>query len=205
MPQIGPQRAVEQLKNPGESFRLRPGHTLDLDTVVITSDRLTLRPVSRDYAERIFAEYTPEVTRYLMTEASGRIEDTYAFIEKAAAGRAKRTDFAAVILPRETGEFLGCCGIHSQARSVEPHLGIWIKKSAHGHGYGREAVSALCDWAWRTLDYPALRYDVDRANTASRKVVESLGGIVVAEEVAPRTNGGTLDSIIYRIPRPIGL
>ena len=69
---------------------------------------------------------------------------------------------------------LGWGSIHSQARTVEPHLGIWIKKSAHGKGYGREAIEAVVQWAFHNTEIPALRYDFDRANISSQKLVEPL-------------------------------
>jgi len=200
-----PRRAVEKLKTEGTPFPPKAGTTLDLDAVEIVSSRLKLRPVSLEYTEKIFSELTPEITQYMMTQPSGRIEDTIAFIEKSAIGRTNETDLALVILKRETGEFLGMCGLHSQARSLEPHLGIWIKKGAHGSGYGREAVEALCTWAWSNLDYSALRYDVDRANVSSQRIAESLGGTVVEEEKTLRMDGGTLDSLIFHIPRPTNL
>ena len=196
-----PKKAVEAIKTVGQPFPPAPGRTLELDQVEVVSSRLKLRPVTRQYAERIFAEFTPDITRYMMTQPSGRIEDTRAFIDKAAVGRSNQTDLALVILQRETEEFLGMCGLHSQARSLEPHLGIWIKKKAHGSGYGREAVTALCNWAWQNLNYPVLRYDIDRANEASRRVVESLGGYIVGEERTPRLNIEPLDTVIYHIPR----
>ncbi len=59
-------------------------------------------------------------------------------------------------------------------------------------------------WAFGTFEIQALRYDFDRANTASQKVVESLGGICVGEEPTPQTDGGMLDTLIYHIKRPKG-
>lgn len=195
-----PKPDAAKMKLPGPPFKVRPGQVLDLEGVAIQSARLILRPVSLDYAGDIFAEFTPDITRYLMTQASGKLEDTVAFIEKAVAGRRAGRDLAVVILSRAHGEFLGAGGIHSLARVQEPSLGIWLKKSAHGHGYGREAVGALCAWAGEHLDYRALNYDVDRANTPSRMIAESLGGTIVAEQRLPRTTGGFLDSLLYRIP-----
>ncbi len=42
-----------------------------------------------------------------------------------------------VILDRETGRFLGCAGLH-ELEAARPELGVWLKKSAHGNGFGRE-------------------------------------------------------------------
>ena len=32
------------------------------------------------------------------------------------------------------------------ADSVSPELGLWLKESAHGQGFGREVVTALVEW-----------------------------------------------------------
>ena len=85
---------------------------------------------------------------------------------------------------------------------MEPHLGIWIKKSAHGKGYGREAIEAVVQWAFHNTEIPALRYDFDRANISSQKLVEPLGGVCVGEEHTPQTDGGMLDTLLYIIRKP---
>ena len=37
------------------------------------------------------------------------------------------------------------------ADSVSPELGLWLKESAHGQGFGREVVAALVEWGHATL------------------------------------------------------
>ncbi len=201
---LTPQEAVQKLKTPGAPFPTKSGMPLDLSEVVIECPRVRLRPLRSEDANDLFKEFTREITRYLIHQPTGRIEDNLAFIQGSIAGRATGRDLAFLIADRASGEFLECGGLHSQARSVEPHLGIWIKKSAHGKGYGREAIAGVVQWAFGTFEIQALRYDFDRANTASQKVVESLGGICVGEEATPQTDGGMLDTLIYHIKRPKG-
>lgn len=199
-----PQESVQKLKTPGAPFPTRSGVPLDLTEVVIECPRVRLRPLRSEDAEGMFKEFTREITRYLIHQPTGRIEDNLAFIQGSNAGRSAGRDLVVLIADKNSGEFLGCGGIHSQARSMEPHLGIWIKKSAHGKGYGREAIAGVVQWAFGTFEIEAIRYDFDRANTASQKVVESLGGICVGEEATPHTDGGMLDTLIYHIKRPKG-
>ena len=103
------------------------------------------------------------------------------------------------ILAKDTDEFLGCCGLHGRENPREPELGIWLKKSAHGRGFGREAVAAVRDWAERHLIVDAFIYPVDRNNTASRKVAEALGGTIVRSELIKTMSGGELDAVVYKI------
>ena len=200
------QKAVAALKAPGKpfptSYSTNCGTPLDLSETVIEAARVVLRPLRPEDAPDIFREFTREVTRYLLHQPTGRIEDTLGFINRSQEGRAAGRDLGCLIADKSTGEFLGCCGIHSQARTVEPHIGIWIKKSAHGKGYGREAIEAVVQWTFQNTAVSAIRYDFDRANHSSQKLVESLGGICVGEERTPQTDGGMLDTLIYIIRKP---
>lgn len=102
-----------------------------------------------------------------------------------------------VILDKTNDEFLGCAGLH-KIKTPHPYLGVWLKKSAHGKKFGREAMTALKKWADDHLEYEYLSYPVDRDNVASRKIPESLGG-VVAREFQDERNGKILNTLEYRI------
>jgi RimJ/RimL family protein N-acetyltransferase len=53
-----------------------------------------------------------------------------------------------------------CLGMASleDADSVSPELGLWLKESAHGQGFGREVVAALVEWGHATLDKGSFIY-----------------------------------------------
>ncbi len=108
------------------------------------------------------------------------------------------TEILASILHKDTREFLGVAGLH-HIDTKYPELGIWIKKSGHGQKYGREAMHALKDWADRHLDYEYIIYPVDRDNVASRKIPESLGGIVHGEYQKTTPSGSVLNTVEYHI------
>jgi len=74
-----------------------------------------------------------------------------------------------------------------------------IKKSAHGNKYGREAVRGLKEWIDDHMKYRYISYPVDRKNIPSRKIPESLGGIVEAEYEKESQSGNILDVVEYRI------
>jgi RimJ/RimL family protein N-acetyltransferase len=169
--------------------------TLD---VVIESERLRLVAASEEYAEAIFREFTPEVTEYMGPKPPDEIEETLTYIRGTRGRMAAGEEFSSAILLKHTGEYLGGGGVHGIDRDT-PELGIWIKKGAHGKGYGREAVTALARWAFENLSVRYLTYPVDRRNVASRKIPESLGGRVEAEYQYENQSGRTLDIVQYRI------
>ena len=169
-----------------------------LDDLEIRSPRLRLVPSALEYAPAIFASFTAEVTKYMFPAPAREIAETEAFLRGARAATEAGTDLQVVILNGETEEFLGHGGLHHiDART--PELGIWIKTAAHGNGYGREAVTSLALWARANLNFDYLIYPVDRRNIASRRIPESLGGVIEAEYAMTNASGNELEILEYRI------
>ena len=188
-------------KSQSTTFQLRSGNAATFaDDLSIPSERCTLRPISLDYAEVIFSEFSPEVTRYMTPRPAKEISETAEFIKSAISQRQAATDLILVILDRESNQFLGVCGLHVRGNNSEPEFGIWLRKSAHGSGYGKEAITTLKDWAEETLALDSFIYPVDRNNTPSRKIPESLDGIVFEEKQVKTMGGQILDEVVYRIP-----
>jgi RimJ/RimL family protein N-acetyltransferase len=166
--------------------------------VEIESDRLRLLPTSEEYAREVFHNFTPAITEFMFPAPPNAIEETLAFLRGAHESILAGTDLQVVILLKEDEEFLGHGGIH-HVDTRTPELGIWIKLSAHGDGYGREAVTALAEWALENLEFDYLIYPVDRRNLPSRKIPESLGGRIEAEYEVTNESGDVLDIVEYRI------
>jgi len=81
---------------------------------------------------------------------------------------------------KKSGEFLGCFAPEDLDKK-NPEMGGWLKKSAHGHGYGRESAAALKQWADENLDYDHIIWPCAQANSASCQLTESLGGKIDRE------------------------
>jgi ribosomal-protein-alanine N-acetyltransferase len=169
-----------------------------LDTV-IKSGRLRLTPTTEADAEDIFRTFTAEVTRYMFPKPAERLEDTLTFIEESRRATEAGVNLQLTISAKAAGEFLGCCGLHGHESVRTPELGVWIKRQAHGYGYGREAVLALVGWAVNALEVSGFVYPVDRRNAASRKIPEALGGEVVSTTMTTGQAGNRLELVTYRI------
>lgn len=166
--------------------------------VRLTSPRLRLVPISRKYEREIFKEFTDEITWYMFPKTPQTIEDTRTFLREVTTERRLGKDLTFAILKKSTGEFLGGCGTHA-LHTRRPQLGIWIKKSAHGHHYGREAVTAAKQWMAQHFDYEYITYDVVAENHASRKIAESLGGVVKRTFKRKTLSGRVWKYVEYRI------
>jgi RimJ/RimL family protein N-acetyltransferase len=170
------------------------------NSLPIVTPRLTLKPISIDYANDVFQEFDREVTQFTCSEPNESIERAIEFIQNARIALVNRTELQLVILDRETQEFLGVCGI---LRLKMPHseMGIWLKKSVHGHGYGKEAIGGLKQWAEENLNYEYIIYRADRLNLPSQKVAESLGGKISGCDTKTKTSGQILNLLEYRFYR----
>ncbi|MBD0266374.1 MAG: GNAT family N-acetyltransferase [Tolypothrix sp. Co-bin9] len=129
--------------------------------------------------EEIFSEFTEEITLYTYPRAAKVISETELFIKKSLEELENGISLQLVVLAKDSLEFLGCASLHNLAK--KPQLGIWLKKAVHGNKYGLETITAIKDWADENLDYDYLFYPVDKANIASRKIAEALGGTVWRE------------------------
>lgn len=171
---------------------------MNLLDVCISTTRLTMRPVSEKYAQYIFTEFTPKITTYMFPKSPDTIAETLKFTSEAhgkmKAGRALHLS----IFLTATEEFLGGAGVE-KLNTNTPELGIWIKETAHGNHFGKEAVEGLKQWVEKQYSYDHLIYPVDKRNIPSRKIAESLGGIQKKDYQKINGAGNVLQTIEYWI------
>ena len=171
---------------------------MDLLSVRIETRRLALVPITYDYAEPIFEHFNEEVTRYMYPKPAENINDTNAFIEESLAGMNDGSNLQLVITRKESGEFIGCAGLHHLDTDT-PELGIWIKVNAQGNRFGQEAIHGLVEWARYYCKFEYLKYPVERENIASRMIPESLNATTEAEYGKTTQSGRMQDLVEYRI------
>ncbi len=169
--------------------------------IIIETKNLLLQPITLDYKEEIFREFTPEITTYMFPKSPDKIEETIEFIETAMKENEKGSNFQVVVLNKATKEYLGNAGIHN-INTKTPELGIWIKKSAHGNAYGKETMVAFKEWADENLDYEYILYPVVDENYASKRIPEFLGGKIFREYDEENMSGRKQHLLEYRIYPP---
>jgi len=171
---------------------------MDTSNITIETKNLCLKGIVLDYKGDIFKEFTAEICTHMFPKPADKIEETIEFIRKSIKENKKGSNFQIVILDKESKYFLGCGGLHHINRRI-PELGIWIKKSAHSHGYGKEAIIALKEWADKNLDYKYIIYPVVEENYPSRRIPEFLGGKIVREYDEINMSGKNQHLLEYRI------
>lgn len=162
-------------------------------TRYIETPRLGLARFQMSDASDLFQCISLPMTKFMAWDPPSA--DAYQSRCEALCDTADAVEMQFVIRRKDTGECLGLAGAERLGEPL-PELGIWMKPSAHGQGYGREAMRAIVSWASREWQPDGFVYPVATGNTASRKIAEGLNGSVVA-----RKTGSKYNSVVYRIPR----
>jgi RimJ/RimL family protein N-acetyltransferase len=156
------------------------------------SARLTFSRFTMAGAADVFACITPAITRYLTWEPLPW--EDYVALSEAGIRANNPNQFNFVLRRRDTNECLGMTALE-HADQPAPEIGLWLRESAHGQGYGSEVVEALIAWAAQSLGRESFTYPVATQNTASRRIAERLGGTVTGNVTRPK-----YEAAIYRIP-----
>lgn len=164
------------------------------------TERLRLVPVTTAYAEQIFLEYREPVIQYMNYGPPENLEVLKERIIKREAEMKEGSKLSMVVLLKKSHEFLGRFALEDLDQK-NPEIGGWLKKSAHGNGYGKEAAAALKQWADKNLGYDHLIWSCVTMNTPSRKLAESLGGKVHKEYEKKTDNGKIWPYVDYWIPK----
>jgi RimJ/RimL family protein N-acetyltransferase len=155
----------------------------DLSKVKIESERLILAPISLDFDKEIFTEFNDNVTKFMARGPNESLDATDSFI-KSSIEHTKAGEKLQLVVMGKDGEFLGLTSVED-VNTRTPELGLWLKETAQGQGFGSELIFALADWAQNNLDFDYLKYRADSENPGSWKIAEKLiekyGGEYVGE------------------------
>ncbi len=148
----------------------------DLPAELVT-ERLRLRRWAPSDAEEfrgLWLERDPRAVRRIDAEGRPTVEDIRGWLRNNPL----MADPGLGLLPielRDTGEFIGYCGLTvGQGSFDEPEIAYELAQRAHGHGYATEAARAVIEAATRT-GRRRLWATVREWNAPSFRVLEKLG------------------------------
>lgn len=98
---------------------------------------------------------------------------------------------------RDGGAMIGGCGLWWPDGWPRSELTWWLLPSARGRGYATEASRAAIAFGYDALKWDLVQTHMDDANRPARRLVERLGGTVIARETFP--DGNTRD--VFGLPR----
>ncbi len=137
----------------------------------LTTDRLTLQPLTADDAPDLFRIYRhPAAMRFMPTPPHSDADETRAMIERER-GLAGAQHWA--IRLKDTPQVIGQVNYLGNTRL--PGMGYILHPDHWGQGITVEACRAALDYGFGPLGYDRVELWIDETNTASIRVAQKLG------------------------------
>ena len=148
---------------------------------IIETQRLRLRPHRREDYEAACAMWAdPAVVRFIGGKPSTPQQTWSRLLTYMGHWQAMGYGYWA-IEEKNTGEFIGEIGFADFKRDIAasmqnvPELGFALVSSAHGKGYGSEAVRAVLEWGDENLPSKRTVCLVNEENAASAHILQKAG------------------------------
>lgn len=143
----------------------------------LAAPRVALRSLTESDADALFGIFSnPTVMRYWSTLPMSDIAQARELVADIQEGFRTRRLFQWGVVRLEDDRVIGTCTLfainESQGRA---EVGYALGHEFWGHGYMKEALTALVDFAFGTLGMRRLEADVDPRNAGSLHAVERLG------------------------------
>jgi [ribosomal protein S5]-alanine N-acetyltransferase len=141
---------------------------------VLSTERLSLRKLSLDDAEEIFALRSNDgVNKYLDRPKANSIDEAIAFINKVNIGIAKNNWIFWAICFKDNPALVGTIclwNINEAENKVE--VGYELHPEFQGKGIAKEAFSSVIDFGFGVLNASKIEAYTHKENTASTKLLE---------------------------------
>ncbi|QKE85599.1 GNAT family N-acetyltransferase [Arthrobacter sp. NEB 688] len=148
-----------------------------LPTPTLETARLRLRPFTAADADPLLALMRdPVVLRYWDAPPWRDADRAPAFVRACQRLADEGTGARLVVERRTDAAFLGWCALAGYDAGYRSATVTYVlRQDAWGRGHATEAVRALLDWGFATLDLNRVQGEADTRNPASRRVMEKLG------------------------------
>ena len=177
---------------------------MSLPTPTLHTARLRLRPFTEADTDAIFAlQSNPRVLRYWDAPPWRDRARADRFIAACRQMEQEGSGARLAIERAADGQFIGWCSLarwNPDYRSAA--IGYCLDDAAWGSGFATEAIAALLQWAFDTLDLNRVQAETDTRNTASGRVLEKLGFVregTLREDCI--VDGEVSDSWVYGLLR----
>ena len=130
-------------------------------------------PEDLDDALSLFSN--PKVVKYLCAKGFYTDEEIIARIYNEMDNQNENGIQYWPLYLKETGEFIGCCGLHMAEKKSAREIGFDLKEEFWHNGLASEAARRVIVYAFDYLHIKELHARVHPENTSSLKLVRSLG------------------------------
>jgi [ribosomal protein S5]-alanine N-acetyltransferase len=144
---------------------------------ILTTERLTLRQLSTDDRQNIFAlRSDTEINKYLNRQASKTIEDAIDFINKINESIKQNVSIYWGITLTNSKIFVGTIclfGFSNEKNKCE--IGYELLANFQGQGIMKEAADKVIDYAFQTMRFQKIEAFTHTGNQKSTKLLMKLG------------------------------
>jgi RimJ/RimL family protein N-acetyltransferase len=137
------------------------------------TERLVMRPVSDADLDDLVELHTDPLVQRVFGAVTG--EEVAEWIARARREWAERGLGRVSLFDRESGTFLGRCGLRHWPEFDEVEVGWVLMPAARARGLATEAGRASIEWGLRDLGLPYVTAMIAPDNAASIAVAERLG------------------------------
>lgn len=147
-----------------------------MNTFVLSTKRLNLRKMNKHDVKNLMEIFSdPEAMRYYPSTKDEK--QTLEWIEWTLNNYIKYGTGLWIVEDKQTGDFLGQCGIVPQEvdNVIEMEIGYLFAKRVWGNGYATEAAIACKKYGFEQLDLKKMVSLPDVNNLPSARVAERIG------------------------------
>ena len=169
-------------------------------TTILETQRLTLRHLTLDDLDELFALYRdPEIRKYF-PDGVKNYEDTKEELEWFLNGHPDHPELGLwATIHKETGKFIGRCGLLPWEIDdrLEVEIAYLLDKSFWHQGLATEAANGIKKYAFDELHLSRLICLMDPDNIASQRVAQRAG--MTLERKVDGIAGDNFPTLIYAI------
>ena len=165
---------------------------------MIETERLILREYSQDDFDALYEILSDEQTMKHYPKPYDK-KGVQRWIDWSLDNYQKYGFGLWAMILKETGEFIGDCGITLQNIDGEqlPEIGYHVHKNHWRKGYAKEAASAVRDWAFRNTPYATLYSYMTSTNIASYSTAISIG----MSKVKEYNDNNNIPHVVYKMTK----
>jgi RimJ/RimL family protein N-acetyltransferase len=173
---------------------------------ILENDKVLLRPLVMEDKSKLlyYSLYEPDTWKYSLVSAAGE-KGLEKYIQIAIDGRAKKNEYAFVVIDKETGEYAGCTRFYDiQIEFSTLQLGYtWYGEKFRGTALNRNCKYLLLQFAIEQCGVERFELRADNENARSIAAMKSIGckvdGILRSNMPRPAGLPGRRDSIVLSI------
>jgi len=172
---------------------------------LLSTERLLLRQIGREDVTGVFSLRSDKrIMQFIDRPLLQSIDDAYELIQKTDDSLSANDGITWGISLKNDTQLIGTIGFWRIAKEhYRAEIGYLLHPDFQGKGMMREALTAVLDYGFRTMGLHSVEANVNPANSASRKLMESNNFIMEAYFKENYYHDGKfLDSVIYSLLAP---